>query len=73
MTAAAGGLFWAPRAWVGGAWADDVLLRAGADGRWAEVQPGTPVPPAAERLPAPVMPALVNAHMVVGRPALMAA
>ncbi|MBA4177479.1 MAG: formimidoylglutamate deiminase [Leptothrix sp. (in: Bacteria)] len=58
----AGGLYWAPRAWVAGEWADDVLLRADAAGRWAEVRPGTPAPAAAERLPAPALPALVNAH-----------
>jgi formimidoylglutamate deiminase len=55
-------LFWAPRAWVGGGWAEAVLLRAGADGRWAEILTGTPPPPQAERLSGPVLPGLVNAH-----------
>lgn len=59
MTAA---LLWAPQAWVQGAWAADVLLRVNAEGRWAEVRPGTPCPDAAERLPGAVLPGLVNAH-----------
>jgi formimidoylglutamate deiminase len=54
--------WWAPAAWVNGAWATDVLLQADAHGHWAQVQPGTPAPPDAERLPGPVLPALVNAH-----------
>ncbi len=53
---------WAPRAWVDGRWADRVALRAGADGCWAEVAIGVPVPEGAERLPGPVLPGLVNAH-----------
>ncbi|MDO9075158.1 MAG: formimidoylglutamate deiminase [Rubrivivax sp.] len=57
-----GRLFWAPQAWLQGAWAEDVLLRAGPDGRWAEIHPGTACPPWSERLPGPVLPALVNAH-----------
>jgi len=59
---AAGGLFWAPQAWVQGAWAQDVLLRADAAGRWAEIAAGVPAPPGAQVLPGPVLPALVNAH-----------
>lgn len=55
-------LLWAPRAWVGGRWADAVLLRADARGLWAEVRPGTPAPPDAQRLPGPALPGLVNAH-----------
>jgi formimidoylglutamate deiminase len=55
-------LLWAPRAWVGGRWADEVLLRADARGHWAEVRPGTPAPPDAQRLPGAVLPGLVNAH-----------
>lgn len=55
-------LLWAPAAWVQGAWAEQVLLRVGADGRWAEISPGKPCPPDAERLPGPVLPGLVNAH-----------
>lgn len=55
-------LLWAPAAWVNGAWCEQVLLRVGADGRWAEVTPGQPCPPGAECLPGPVLPGLVNAH-----------
>ncbi len=55
-------LLWAPRAWVDGRWADAVLLRAGADGCWAEVTPGAAAPPQAEVLSAPVLPGLVDAH-----------
>jgi formimidoylglutamate deiminase len=57
-----GTLLWAPQAWVDGAWAESVLLRADAAGRWAEVQPGTPAPLQATVLPGPVLPGLVNAH-----------
>ena len=53
--------YFAPRAWIGGAWAQDVLLTAGADGRWASVQAGA-VPGTAQRLAGPVLPGLVNAH-----------
>ncbi|HEX7384544.1 MAG TPA: formimidoylglutamate deiminase [Burkholderiaceae bacterium] len=56
-------LFWAPRAWLDGAWADGVLLRAGADGRWAEVRSGlTDAPPGAGVLAGPTLPGLVDAH-----------
>lgn len=53
---------WAPRAWVGGGWAERVLLRAGADGCWAEVVAGVDAPAGAERLPGAVLPGLVDAH-----------
>ena len=56
------GLLWAPRAWIAGAWHDDVLLQVGSDGRWAAVQPGVPAPDNAHVLPGPVLPGLVNAH-----------
>jgi formimidoylglutamate deiminase len=56
--------FFAAQAWVGGGWARDVLLAAGDDGCWAEVQAGCE--PAARAgaavLPGPVLPGLVNAH-----------
>jgi formimidoylglutamate deiminase len=55
-------LLWAPQAWVTGAWAEGVLLQADAYGYWAEVTTGCPAPPDAQRLPGPVLPALVNAH-----------
>lgn len=55
-------LLWAPRAWIGGGWAERVLLRVGPDGRWAEVASGVAAPEGAEILPGPVLPALVDAH-----------
>ncbi len=56
-------LLWASRAWLPGGWAEQVLLRVGADGRWAEVTAGVAQPPAAaQRLAAPVLPGLINAH-----------
>jgi formimidoylglutamate deiminase len=54
--------FWAPWAWLNGAWAADVLLRVDARGLWCELQAGTARPPDAEALPGPALPALVNAH-----------
>ncbi len=55
-------LLWAPRAWIDGRWAEQVLLRSGADGHWTEVRAGVPPPPQAARLTGPVLPGLVNAH-----------
>jgi formimidoylglutamate deiminase len=56
-------VFWAPRAWLGGRWADAVLLEAGHDGMWTRIEPGVSSPPAqAERLAGPALPGLVNAH-----------
>lgn len=55
-------LLWTPQAWVHGGWRDSVLLRIGADGRWADVRADTPAPPQAQRLPGPALPGLVNAH-----------
>jgi formimidoylglutamate deiminase len=54
----------APRAWVHGGWADDVLLAVAADGTWSQVQANaTPAQQAgALRLDGPVLPGLVNAH-----------
>lgn len=56
--------YFAPYAWVDGAWANDVLLSVGADGLWCQVQ--THAPPeslqAAITLSGPVIPGLVNAH-----------
>ena len=54
--------WWAPRAWVGGRWADAVLMTVGSTGHWLSIQPDTPAPPQAEVLPGPVLPGLVNAH-----------
>ena len=55
-------LLWAQDAWVGGGWRARVLLRIGADGRWADVQPDVPAPAQASVLPGPVLPGVVNAH-----------
>ena len=56
--------YFAPYAWVDGAWAKDVLLSVGADGVWCQVQ--AHVPPVSREvaiaLPGPVIPGLVNAH-----------
>ena len=54
--------FWAPQAWIGGRWAERVLLRSGADGCWAEIATDVPAPPHAELLTGPVLPGLVDAH-----------
>ena len=63
MSAAAGRAFWAPQAWIGGAWRDRVLLRADASGHWAEVAPGIAAPPeGALAIDGPVLPGLVDAH-----------
>ena len=54
---------WTPRAWLPGGWREQVLLTVGSDGRWSAVEPGVAVPPpGAERLDAPLLPGLVNAH-----------
>ena len=55
-------LLWAEHAWVGGRWREAVLLESDAGGHWIAVQPDTPPPPAATRLPGPVLPGLVDAH-----------
>jgi formimidoylglutamate deiminase len=54
--------YWAPAAWIDGAWREAVLLEVGADGHWAEVRAGTPAPAGAELLAGPAMPGLVDAH-----------
>ena len=56
--------FLAPSAWVGGAWAHDVLLTVGSDGCWSEITPNA-APEAsrgATKLAGPVLPGLVDAH-----------
>ncbi len=54
--------FWAPRAWLGGAWREQVRLRVGADGCFAEIAAGAAPQPGDERLAGAVIPALVDAH-----------
>ena len=53
---------WAPWAWLPEGWQADVLLSVDTLGRWAAVQAGQPCPPGAQRLTAPVLPGLVDAH-----------
>lgn len=54
---------WARRAWVGDGWAERVLLRIGADGRWSEVSAGVGEPPPdTERIDGDLLPGLVDAH-----------
>ncbi|MCE9661281.1 MAG: formimidoylglutamate deiminase [Burkholderiales bacterium] len=56
-------LLWAPLAWTPAGWREQVVLRAGSDGRWAEVTPGVAAPPpGAIVLAGPLLPGLVNAH-----------
>jgi formimidoylglutamate deiminase len=62
---AEGRRFLAERAWVDGAWADNVLLVAGADGSWQEVRCDCEEGPqraGAEPLAGVVLPGLVDAH-----------
>ncbi len=56
--------FFAAQAWVDGAWARDVLLKVGADGRWSDVQTNTPSEDRSKAtvLNGPLLPGLVNAH-----------
>jgi formimidoylglutamate deiminase len=56
--------FLAPRAWVDGAWQEDVLLAVGADGAWKSITCGTDAASTrnATRLAGPVLPGIVNAH-----------
>lgn len=55
-------LLWAPRAWVGGRWADAVLLEVGADGHWAGVLTDVAAPAQAQVLSGAALPGLVDAH-----------
>lgn len=56
-------MLWAPAAWLPGGWQQQVLLTIGSDGHWAEVSAGVAQPPeGAQKLAAPLLPGLVNAH-----------
>ena len=56
-------VLWAPRAWLADGWREKVVLRIGADGRWAEVTSGVAVPPAdADVVAGPLLPGVVDAH-----------
>ncbi|HSV34509.1 MAG TPA: formimidoylglutamate deiminase [Ramlibacter sp.] len=61
---AEGHRYLAPAAWVNGAWAMDVLLEAGEDGRWRRILAGAvgESRQGATLLAGPVLPGLVNAH-----------
>ena len=56
--------YFADTAWVNGAWASDVLLSVGLDGRWRGVQVNASLEArqGADKLSGPVLPGLVNAH-----------
>jgi formimidoylglutamate deiminase len=62
MNKPADSLLWARRAWLPGGWQDKVLLRIGADGRWAEIVPGVLTPPQGAEQLGTVLPGLVDAH-----------
>lgn len=57
-------LFFAPQAWVAGAWAQDVLLGVSDKGLWNHVEPNCTGAQQthAVRLDGPVLPGVVNAH-----------
>ncbi|NQW92959.1 MAG: formimidoylglutamate deiminase [Polaromonas sp.] len=56
--------YFAPRAWVNGAWAKDVQLTVAIDGTWSSIQANASADqqPHAIRLAGPVLPGLVNTH-----------
>jgi formimidoylglutamate deiminase len=56
--------YFAPQAWVDGAWTQDVLLAVGVDGNWVSVEPNAvdEARQGAVQLKGPVLPGLVNAH-----------
>lgn len=56
--------YFADTAWVDGAWASDVLLSVGPDGRWCGVQANAPLDArrGAVMLGGPALPGLVNGH-----------
>jgi formimidoylglutamate deiminase len=56
--------FFAPQAWVQGAWSRDVLLSVDGTGLWCGVQPGATLAErqGAKMLSGAVLPGLVNAH-----------
>ena len=60
---AAPALLWTPLAWIDDRWRERVLLRAGTDGRWAEVTADVAAAPAGARvLAGPLLPGCVDAH-----------
>jgi formimidoylglutamate deiminase len=59
---AASTIFWTPRAWLGGAWREHVLLACDASGRWDDIRAGVPASETCTRIDGPVIPSLVDAH-----------
>jgi len=56
-------LLWAPLAWLPDGWRESVVVRIGADGRWAEVTADVAAPPAHARvLSGALLPGVVDAH-----------
>jgi len=56
-------LLWAPLAWLPNGWREGVVVRVGADGRWAEVTADVAAPPAHARvLSGALLPGVVDAH-----------
>ena len=56
-------VLWAARAWLPSGWHENVVLRVGPDGRWADVcADQARAPEGATVLDSPVLPGLVNAH-----------
>ena len=56
--------YFAPMAWINGAWAAEVLLVAASDGHWSEIVPNATAEQQrdVQRLAGPVLPGLVNGH-----------
>lgn len=56
--------FFAPRAWIGGAWVRDVVLTVDDEGLWSAIVPEAPVADrgGALALDGPVLPGVVDAH-----------
>lgn len=54
--------FHAALAWVDGRWQREVLLEVDARGHWSRIEPDVACPSGAERIEAPLLPSLVDAH-----------
>jgi formimidoylglutamate deiminase len=54
--------YWTPLAWIDGAWRQRVLLEIDSQGCWLSVTTDLEAPPSAEKINAPVLPGLTNAH-----------
>jgi formimidoylglutamate deiminase len=60
--AAVSSVLWAPRAWVGGRWAESVRLEVGRDGHWSRIDTGVAAPECATLLSGAALPGFVDAH-----------